>query len=202
VKGRKWFGLLPAQFKEYTFFVGNTPHRFRVPAEFQMDAVLQQPASQKGHAASFELRPSPGALGLRDVKSLPVIPFSPLMSALATPFLWIASPTISESPKWATPLSFAPDQILDAVGKATGRLHAEVLHQTARRKRGRDPGNQRPHFARGWQPRDEVPPFERNAAQEGEYVGYKNVERLATGREMEVPEDSFVALGDNSANSA
>ena len=24
VKGRKWFGLLPAQFKEYTFFVGDT----------------------------------------------------------------------------------------------------------------------------------------------------------------------------------
>jgi signal peptidase I len=52
------------------------------------------------------------------------------------------------------------------------------------------------------QARDEVAAFERNAAQEGEYVGYKNIGALAVGASMKVPENKFVALGDNSANSA
>ena len=50
-------------------------------------------------------------------------------------------------------------------------------------------------------PRDEVEAFTRNAAQEGEYGGYINHTLLAEGRKLEVPEDKFVALGDNSANS-
>ena len=51
-------------------------------------------------------------------------------------------------------------------------------------------------------PRDEVAVFELNAAPDGESVGHKNVRRLGVGATMQLPEDSFVALGDNSANSA
>ncbi len=44
--------------------------------------------------------------------------------------------------------------------------------------------------------------FEKNALRQGDYVGYRNIGDLATGKTMTVPSRSFLALGDNSANSA
>jgi signal peptidase I len=44
--------------------------------------------------------------------------------------------------------------------------------------------------------------FEKNATRKGDYVGYRNVGFLAAGETMRVPPRSFLALGDNSANSA
>ena len=41
----------------------------------------------------------------------------------------------------------------------------------------------------------------RNAAKEGEYGGYINQTLLAESRTLEIPDNKFVALGDNSANS-
>ena len=43
--------------------------------------------------------------------------------------------------------------------------------------------------------------FEKNALRQGTYVGYRNIGGLAAGRKMTVPPQSFLALGDNSANS-
>jgi signal peptidase I len=43
--------------------------------------------------------------------------------------------------------------------------------------------------------------FAANAARSGNYVGYRNELGLAKGRTMKVPSESFLALGDNSANS-
>jgi len=44
--------------------------------------------------------------------------------------------------------------------------------------------------------------FEKNAHRDGDYVGYRNVGALAAGNTMTVPPHAFLALGDNSANSA
>jgi signal peptidase I len=44
--------------------------------------------------------------------------------------------------------------------------------------------------------------FEKNALRQGDYVGYRNIGELAAGKAMTVPSRSFLALGDNSANSA
>jgi len=43
--------------------------------------------------------------------------------------------------------------------------------------------------------------FENNARQADSYVGYRNYRDLAEGRTMTVPPESYLALGDNSANS-
>ena len=62
------------------------------------------------------------------------------------------------------------------------------------------------------QPRTEAEAFERNAAREGEYEGYLNAAPRFTaknagftgldkGQVLEIPDDKFVALGDNSDNS-
>ena len=44
--------------------------------------------------------------------------------------------------------------------------------------------------------------FAKNARRDGDYVGYRNLRGLAVGQTMTVPPDGFLALGDNSANSA
>ena len=49
--------------------------------------------------------------------------------------------------------------------------------------------------------RDEVPAFVKNANKEGDYEGYLNLKLLAKGQELHLPEDKFIALGDNSDNS-
>ena len=40
VDGRKWFGLMPARLKEYTFLVDQKPHALRVPLEFGLEDAL------------------------------------------------------------------------------------------------------------------------------------------------------------------
>jgi signal peptidase I len=54
---------------------------------------------------------------------------------------------------------------------------------------------------RNGQPITGSPAFDRNARREGKYPGYQNVGDLSVGRSMTVPARSFLALGDNSANS-
>jgi signal peptidase I len=54
---------------------------------------------------------------------------------------------------------------------------------------------------RNGQPITGAAAFGRNARREGLYPGYQNVGGLAAGNSMTVPEHSFLALGDNSANS-
>ena len=49
--------------------------------------------------------------------------------------------------------------------------------------------------------RDEVPAFVKNANKDGDYEGYLNLKLLAKGQELHLPEDKFIALGDNSDNS-
>ena len=55
-------------------------------------------------------------------------------------------------------------------------------------------------FANG-ELRNEVAAFVRNAEKQGDYKGYANHNLLAKGRKLEVPENNFVALGDNSGDS-
>jgi len=43
--------------------------------------------------------------------------------------------------------------------------------------------------------------FEKNARREADYVGYRNAQALSLGKTMTVPQDAYMALGDNSANS-
>jgi signal peptidase I len=43
--------------------------------------------------------------------------------------------------------------------------------------------------------------FNKNAHQEGDYVGYRAIQRLSPGETVKVPANSYFAMGDNSANS-
>ena len=105
-------------------------------------------------------------------------------------------------PKVGDPFVFKTDEILDAVGRATGDFTPKYYIKRLSGKEGELLEIKDSTLLVDGRPRDEAAAFERNAAQEGEYVGYKNEGLLSAGATMEVPEDSYVALGDNSANSA
>ena len=201
VKGRKWFGLLPAQFKEYTLFVGNTPHRLRVPAEFQMERVIQSLGAPKDQRriASLDRRLERWATGRRVAAGESILSFDIRLGDA----LFVDRLTYHfRKPKVGDPFVFRTNQILDAVGQATGDYTPKYYIKRLAGKEGETLEIKDHTLLADGAPRDEVAVFELNAAQEGEYVGYKNVRRLGVGATMQVPEDSFVALGDNSANSA
>ncbi|NCG09310.1 MAG: signal peptidase I [Verrucomicrobia bacterium] len=201
VKGRKWFGLFPAQFKEYTLYVGNTPHYLQVPAEFQMDAVLEslQPVEGLRQIPSSDRRLERWATGRKIKAGEPILAFDIRLGDA----LFVDRLTYHfRKPKVGDPFVFRTNQILDAVGKATGDYTPKYYIKRLAGKEGETLEIKDHTLMVDGRPRDEVAAFERNAAQEGEYVGYKNVRRMADGATMKVPEGSFVALGDNSANSA
>lgn len=201
VQGRKWFGLLPAQFKEYTLFVGNTPHRLRVPAEFQMEQVIQSLGAPKDQRriASMDRRLERWATGRRVEAGESILSFDIRLGDA----LFVDRLTYHfRKPKVGDPFVFRTNQILDAVGKATGDYTPKYYIKRLAGKEGETLEIKDHTLLADGAPRDEVAVFELNAAQDGEYVGYKNVRRLGVGATMQVPEDSFVALGDNSANSA
>ena len=201
VKGRKWFGLLPAQFKEYTFFVGDTPHRLRVPAEFQMDQVIDSLSAggNPRRIASIDPRLERWATGRQIKAGESILSFDIRLGDA----LFVDRLTYHfRKPRVGDPFVFRTDQILDAVGRATNDYTPKYYIKRLAGKGGETLEIKDHTLFVDGDPRDEVAAFERNAAQEGEYVGYKNVGALAVGATMKVPENEFVALGDNSANSA
>jgi signal peptidase I len=105
-------------------------------------------------------------------------------------------------PKAGDPFVFRTQKILQAVGKATGDYTPKYYIKRIGGVENETLEIVDHTLIVDGQPRDEVPAFGRNARLEGEYVGYQNVKLLAEGKKMKVPENSYVALGDNSGNSA
>lgn len=201
VKGRKWF-VLPAINHEYTFYVDDVPHTLEVPAEFDMNSLLMKTfASENSQVVQSDKVPT----GVAWKVGKTVEAGNPIMRFDITLGDALFVDRISyhfKRPEVGDPFVFRTDPILAAVGEATqdytpkyyikriggaGGETLEIKDYTL--------------FADG-APRDEVEAFGRNAIQEGEYSGYMNHGYLSAGRKMVIPDDKFVALGDNSANSA
>lgn len=210
VKGRKWFGILPALKREYTFYVDEQPVTLRVPAEFPLDDVIRQ--------SFFPQEPS-----LREVM------ISQHEGGLTN--------VLSPNPILETSQSVqAGERVLEFDITLGDALFVDRLTYHFRRPRAGDPFVFRTRTIPGIEggpntyvdkyyikriggvggetleikdsallvdgmPRDEVEAFGRNAVLEGEYGGYINGGLLAAGRKLSIPENNFVALGDNSGNS-
>ena len=202
VDGRKWFGIMPTRLKEYTFLVDQKPHRLRVPLEFGLEDTLEKSLLKKSTPKNIR------NLG----NGLVAISFGQQVNVGDT--LLEFSITLGDAlfvdrlsyhfrkPKVGDPFVFRTNDILEAVGRATGDYtpkyyikriggaefeEIEIIDGTL-------------HVNNT--PRTEVEAFVSNSKQVGEYSGYINERLMAKGRSMRVPENSYVALGDNSANSA
>lgn len=210
VKGRKWFGILPAEKREYTLYVDDQPMKLRVPLDFGLDSVIKD--------AFFPDSPD-------------------LMSALIGEHEARRTNMLSPNPIFVTSHTVEPGEAALEFDITLGdALFVDRLSYHFKRPKAGDPFVFRTRDIPGIEggsgnyvdkyyikriggvggetleikdgalyadgaPRDEVEAYGRNARREGEYGGYLNKDLLAVGRELAIPENKFVALGDNSANS-
>ena len=200
VKGRKWL-VLPTPLDEYTFLVGGVPHTLRVPAEFDMNKLLLQSFASEQLQL---LQSSISHTGLVWDVQRTVQAGEPIMRFDITLGDALFVDRISyhfKRPQAGDPFVFRTQAIREQLGRLTGdysdkyyiKRIAGVGGETIEIRDGR--------LLVDGAPRDEVEAFTQNAAQAGEYRGYINQKFLAAGREMQIPDSSFVALGDNSGNS-
>lgn len=200
VQGRKWFGILPAQFKQYTFYVDEVPHSLRVPADFQMDGMIDDLLGEDSRRiVSTDRRLEQWATGRTVIPGDTILSFDITLGDA----LFVDRLTYHfRKPNAGDPFVFRTQKILQAVGKATGDYTPKYYIKRIGGVENETLEIVDHALLVNGEPRDEVLAFRRNAALEGEYVGYQNVKLLAEGKSMKVPANSFVALGDNSANSA
>lgn len=197
VPAKKWF-VLNSQASEYTFYVGQTPHKITVPLEYDMREVLgsQLGITDLGRVQKSSITSSGVALktGKTVAKNEQILNFDiTLGDAL---FVDRISYHFAK-PKVGDPFVFRTDDILAAIGDKIPKYYIKRIgaaeNETIEIRDGA--------LLVDGEARTESEAFQRNAAQDGEYNGYINQKLLAKGRTYTVPEDSYVALGDNSGNS-
>ena len=198
---RKYF-ILPAKRAEYLFSVGGTIQSIQVPLEFDMLSVVRDvfPDADLTMAVPSKESPSGQALPMNaDAKEGdPIIRFDiTLGDALFVDRISYHF----KRPKAGDPFVFRTNAIREELGRLTGDYTDKYYI-----KRIGGVGGETLEIKDGGlyvngEPRDEVEAYGRNARREGEYGGYINHTLLAEGRTLKIPDDKFVALGDNSANS-
>ena len=210
VKGRKWFGLLPAEKREYTLYVGAEPVTVRVPMDFNLDTIIAEtffPEAQElmqviagGYRnGSIELMGTNPVVdtGRAAKPGEPVLDFD---ITLGDALFVDRFSYHFKRPEAGDPFVFRTRDIPGIEGGPNTMVDKYYIKRLAG-----EPGEtleirDGALYADG-QPREEVEAFGRNARQEGEYPGYVNRGFLDNGLKMEVPDGNFVALGDNSPNS-
>jgi len=203
VKGKKWF-FLPTVLSEYTLQVGGVPHKIRVPADFDMSAAIQRSYPESKIVRDPDR--SYWDLGTRVEAGDAILRFDiTLGDALFVDRISYHF----KRPEAGDPFVFRTRHIPGIEGdsknivdkyyiKRIGGIGGETLEikDSSLLVNGK--------------PRTEVEAFARNARKEGEYGGYvypssnpANPPKILTGPgdSTEIPEATFVALGDNSANS-
>lgn len=208
VQGKKWF-VFPTVLAEYTLLVGGVPHTIRVPADFDMQSALLESFPDvdpqlvrvpggTGYALDFDQQVSVGDAVLRFDITLGDALF---VDRISYHF---------KRPEAGDPFVFRTGEIPGIEGGAGNIVDKYYI------KRIGGVGGETLEIKKGallvdGEPRSEVEAFERNERQEGDYNGYvyptqndpSNPPQLLTaaGVTAELPSGTFVALGDNSANS-
>jgi signal peptidase I len=198
---RKYF-VLPAKRAEYVFLVGNTLQSIQVPLEFDMLSAIRGffPDANMTMPVSSQMSPSGKVLPM----NVTVQAGDPLMRFDITLGDALFVDRVSyhfKRPKAGDPFVFRTNDIREELGRLTGDYTDKYYIKRIGGVGGETLEIKDSALLVDGEPRDEVEAFTRNAAQEGEYGGYINHTLLAEGRQLAVPEDTFVALGDNSANS-
>ena len=208
VKGKKWF-VFPTVLAEYTLLVGGVPHTIRVPADFDMQSALFESfpdadprlirvAGGTGYALDFGHQVFAGDAVLRfditlgDALFVDRISYHFKRPEAGDPFVFRTGeiPGIEGGPK-----NIVDKYYIKRIGGVSGEK-LEIKNGAL--------------LANG-EPRSEVEAFKKNERKEGEYSGYiyptlndpSNPPQLLTaqGVTTDIPTGSYVALGDNSANS-
>jgi signal peptidase I len=203
VKGRK-FLILPAKKAKFTVYVDGQPHSVTVPMEFasEMSSVFDDVFDITG--SDIKRLPGNDKFVLMQLKQKVDVGEDILRFDITLgDALFVDRFSYHfKKPKVGDPFVFRTDEIIESVGDATGDYTPKYYIKRLVGVEGETLEIRDGALLVNGQPRDEVEAFGRNASKEGEYDGYKNVKLLSKGRELLIPDDKFVALGDNSGNSA
>lgn len=205
------FGIFPNIAHEYLLYVGNTPVGVRVPAEFQIEGVLRDAFFPGAPAleAALSARVAAGdhrvgrenlmliGTGIHLEAGQPLLNFD----ILSGDQLFVDRMSYHfVRPKVGDGFVFRTGGIPGLRGPGGIREDKYYIKRLVGL-----PGDtlqiDPPVLLRNGEPISGRPVFEKIQEQEGRYTGYMAEGMLVEGRSVEVPENSFYAMGDNSANS-
>lgn len=210
VQGRKWFGLLPDQKREYAFFVNGELHRIRVPYDFPLDKVIVETFFAKSGSMSELFRSvmsgdgdnvevTPHGVYLKTSKYVKrgdsIVNFDILLGdvllvdrmryhfckpRVGDPFVFAVDSTVDRMKTWDPGKFF----IKRLVGEGGDELKVEppVLYRNGRPIEGSEA-------------------FKLNAERVGKYPGYTAYGALEGGKSVLIPVGYFYGMGDNSPES-
>jgi signal peptidase I len=214
VPGRSWF-IFPTTYKEYALYVGERPVTIQVPSDFDFEWAVRDcffPNTTPSH--------EPGGVDLARV--LARQKDAPSVDGGRIRFLRTGKRVESGERVMAFDILTGDQLFVDrmsyhfvrpSVGSGfvfrTGNIEdiARVYGDQYYIKRlvgGPGDTMEIKGFAlyRNGAPNTGSETFDKNAKQEGNYVGYRYEGRLAAGSKYKIPPNEYFALGDNSANSA
>lgn len=201
-KGRKWF-LFPTTKRVYEIYVGGTPVEIEVPGDFDLEKVIKDaffdgaedfpmPEDLRGRRGVLLGTGKEVAAGDR-ILSFDVLTGDQLFVDRVS--YHFVKPSVGDG------FVFRTDNIPE-LHRLMSRGPKEQYY--IKRLIG-TPGDtleiKDPVLYRNGNPIEGNDAFDSNATQEGNFPGYRSLGILAEGREFEVPEGEYMAIGDNSASS-
>lgn len=212
VKGRKWFGLLPAPKREYRLFVGRQPVSVKVPADFQLEETIRQTyfpdfptlyeayvyAMENNRIVTNERGAQAIATNRRLEKGQNVLDFDIDTGDM----LFVDRFSYNfVSPDIGDPVVFRTQKITGLVDARTGAPDENYYIKRLVGMGGDTLEVRSPVLYRNGEPITGAEAFDRNAQMQGEYAGYQEAWALKNGGTATVPEDYFYVMGDNSPHS-
>lgn len=207
--GRKWL-IVPTVVREFMIFVGDTPVPIQVPGDFEMDPVIRDyfniTAEQLVAKARTATRGGPNfrlvVLDKVAERGKPLIDFDVLTGdqLFVDRFSYHFFP-----PKVGEGFVFRTAHLYDLHPRMRGGPKDQYYIKRLVGLPGDKLEIREPVLYRNGAPITGSKAFDKNARREGAYPGYRNIDQdlaiLAKGKVAEVPPDSFLPLGDNSASS-
>ncbi|MCC5804761.1 MAG: signal peptidase I [Opitutales bacterium] len=195
-RGRQWF-ILPGVKAVYTFYIGEDPIELHVPTDFPIEDLVRSLAS---NGAGITDDPRHGRV-LRTGRHFEAGEFAFAFDILTGDQLFVDRMSYHFiRPQVGHPVVFLTDDIELMSHGERGKYYIKRL--------AGEPGDtlriEPPALLRNGEPIEGAAAFALNAEQAGEYAGYVRMSaaRYGGARPINVPEDHFFVLGDNSPNSA
>lgn len=210
VEGRKWFGILPAIFREYTLFVGGRPTSIQVPAEFNLDDVIRDAFFPENEDLTDTLRELNREGQFARSGNLLLAPTSKRARA-GEPVLRfdrISGDALFVDrfsyhfirPRVGDPFVFRTREI-EGLRDSRGEIQDKYYIKRIAGGPGDELEIREPVLMRNGQPNTGSRAFERNAEQFPPFRGYRALGKLEPGETVLLGDGEYFALGDNSGNS-
>lgn len=201
IKGRKWF-VLPTQLRVYQIYVNDQPVELKVPGDFDLDKIILDAffdgADDFPNSGEIPIRQSRlVATGKTVNKGDRILAFDILtgdqlfVDRISYHFV---NPSVGDGFVFRT--------------KNLKQLHTMMRgpkDQYYIKRLVGTPGDrleiQEPVLLRNGKPIEGSDAFDGNADRSGNYPGYRNEGHMGIGDQVTVPENEYMALGDNSASS-